>query len=213
MTEARAFTIPAAGVLLDASLHVPPDACGLVVFAHGAGSDRHSPRNLLAADALHAAGYATLLFDLLTDEEKKAYKDNVFDIGKLTERLMGVTTHLGTLPETGGLKIAYLGASTGAAAALNAAARLGTRISAVVSRGGRPDLAEQDLLPSISAPTAFIIGEADVEVLEASRSPFDRLTCEKELRTVPDATHLFDEPGTLERATDLAVAWLDVHLS
>ncbi len=206
------MNIPAAGVELESVLSLPAGARGAVIFAHGAGSDRKSPRNLLAAERLNEAGVGTLLFDLLTPEEKEQYRDNVFDIGKLTERLVAVTAWLGRQPESKGMKLGYLGASTGAAAALNAAAQLGEKIAVLVSRGGRPDLAEQDRIARVTAPTLFIIGAEDKEVLEASKPPFDRLACEKRLTLVPGATHVFEEPGTLEEATRHAVDWILEHL-
>jgi pimeloyl-ACP methyl ester carboxylesterase len=212
-TERQQATIQTAGVELEAALRVPTGPKGLVIFAHGAGSDRRSPRNVLTADRLDAVGYATLLFDLLTPEEKKAYGANVFDIGKLTDRLVGVIAWTSEQEALRGLPTALLGASTGAAAALNAAARLGQGIRAVVSRGGRPDLADQDRLRSVSAATVFIIGSEDREVLEASRAPFQRLACEKEFSIVDGATHVFEEPGTLEMATDIAVRWIASYLS
>ncbi|HTM68219.1 MAG TPA: alpha/beta fold hydrolase [Candidatus Binatia bacterium] len=208
----ESLKVPTAGVELEAALRVPERAKGLVVFAHGAGSDRKSPRNLMTAERLDAAGYATLLFDLLTPPEKEEYGANVFDIGKLTDRLAGVIAWAGERPGLAGLRVALLGASTGAAAALNAAARLGDRVAAVVSRGGRPDLADQARLGDIAAATVFIVGSEDKQVLEASRPPFARLRCDKDLRVIEGATHVFEEPGTLEAATDAAVEWIARHL-
>lgn len=205
--------IPAGEVALDGVLTVPEGAGAVVVFAHGAGSDRKSHRNLYTAGHLNEAGVGTLLFDLLTPEEKEAYRQNVFDIGRLTERLVAVTRWLMSQPETKGKKIGFLGASTGAAAALNAAARLGNRISAAVSRGGRPDLAEQDHLKEISAPTMFIIGANDTEVIEASKPPYAKLVCQKDWKLVPGATHVFEEAGTLEIAAQLALDFLKKHLT
>jgi putative phosphoribosyl transferase len=188
---------------LAGSLTVPVDAPGLVVFAHGSGSSRHSPRNRYVADVLVEAGLGTLLFDLLTPDEE-ADRANVFDIGLLAERLSQVTAWL--REERGSEPIGYFGASTGAAAALWAAAKPGADIAAVVSRGGRPDLAGPRLA-EVTAPTLLIVGGYDAAVLDLNRSALAELRCEKELAVVPGATHLFEEPGTLAQAATLARDW------
>ncbi len=200
-----AVAIASGTVLLDGALCVPANAHGVVVFAHGSGSSRHSPRNLLVADALHKAGFGTLLFDLLTRDEDRTYATR-FDIALLTERLLAATTFLRTRAEVGSRPIAYFGASTGAAAAL-AAAALDGRVAAVVSRGGRPDLTPNDLLPKVRAPSLLIVGGADLEVLMLNRQAYAALRAEKTLQIVPGATHLFEEPGALDEVIALAIAW------
>ena len=192
-------------VVLRGDLAVPARARGWVVFAHGSGSSRRSPRNVSVAERLNQAGIATLLFDLLTTEEELD-RENVFDIGLLTRRLVAATRWLSVRPEARDLPIGYFGASTGAAAALLAAAELGDRISAVVSRGGRPDLA-LDALGAVHAPTLLIVGGADRVVLELNEHAAARLTCPHELEVVPGATHLFEEPGALDRVATLATSW------
>jgi putative phosphoribosyl transferase len=180
-----------------------------VIFAHGSGSSRHSPRNVQVAGALNAAGLETLLFDLLTSDEESD-RANVFDIPLLAERLEAATAWL--LGETGQDRaIGYFGASTGAAAALWAAAAPGPTISAVVSRGGRPDLAGPRL-DRVSSPTLLIVGGDDREVLELNRQAQSRLRAETRLEVIPGATHLFEEPGALEGVSRLAVDWFNVHL-
>jgi putative phosphoribosyl transferase len=196
---------------LAGTLSVPTAALGLVIFAHGSGSSRHSPRNRQVAEALSEAGMATLLFDLLTPDEE-ADRANVFDIDLLAERLEAAITWAESLAETKGLGIGLFGASTGAAAALVAAARLGGRIGAVVSRGGRPDLAGE-ALRRVSAPTLLIVGGADYGVIELNEEAFAILACSKDLAIVPDATHLFEEPGALEMVAKLAAEWFRAHLS
>lgn len=190
---------------------VPEQARGVVVFAHGSGSSRHSPRNQYVAGVLNRAGLGTLLFDLLTPGEESDRR-NVFDIGLLAGRLVHVTRWLKDQPALRGLRIGYFGASTGAAAALQAAAEEGTDVSAVVSRGGRPDLAAPRL-PDVRAPTLFIVGERDDVVLELNRRAQAQLRCESRLAVVPGATHLFEEPGTLHIAAGLARDWLVSHLA
>lgn len=192
-------------VRLPADLTIPSEPIGWIVFAHGSGSSRRSPRNVSVAAVLNRAGMATLLFDLLTHEEE-VDRQNVFDTELLAERLVAATRWLSARPEAAGLPIAYLGASTGAAAALLAAAELGDRISAVVSRGGRPDLASERLA-EVRAPTLLIVGGADVVVLEVNQAAATRLTCPHELVVIPEATHLFEEPGALEHVASLAAAW------
>jgi len=193
-------------VPLPADLTIPSSCIGWVVFAHGSGSSRRSPRNISVAAALNRAGIATLLFDLLTPEEE-VDRHNVFDVELLARRLGAATRWLSTRPEASGLPIAYFGASTGAAAALFAASELGDRITAVVSRGGRPDLA-WDRLADVRAPTLLIVGGADAVVLEVNEAAAAQLTCPHELVVVPEATHLFEEPRALEHVASLAVAWL-----
>jgi pimeloyl-ACP methyl ester carboxylesterase len=184
---------------------------GLVIFAHGSGSSRLSPRNQFVARQLHARGLATLLFDLLADEEARDRR-NVFDIPLLALRLGAALEWQQTRPEIARLPAGLFGASTGAAAALVAAAHFAERVGAVVSRGGRPDLAGT-ALPRVRAPTLLIVGGADVEVLGLNREAAAQMTCEHALRVVPGATHLFEEPGTLEAVADLAADWLALHLT
>lgn len=184
---------------------------GLVIFAHGSGSSRLSPRNQFVARQLQARGLATLLFDLLTDEEARDRR-NVFDIPLLALRLGAALEWQQSRPEIARLPTGLFGASTGAAAALVAAAHFAERVGAVVSRGGRPDLAGT-ALPRVRAPTLLIVGGADVEVLELNREAAAQMTCEHALRVVPGATHLFEEPGTLEAVAALAADWLALHLT
>jgi pimeloyl-ACP methyl ester carboxylesterase len=195
---------------LAATLDLPGTPIGLVLFAHGSGSSRLSPRNRLVAGALNARGIGTLLFDLLTEVESHDRR-NVFDIPLLAERLVLATRHMTAVPDLRNLPIGYFGASTGAAAALSAAADLGSGIVAVVSRGGRPDLAF-DRLPQVSAPTLLIVGGEDREVLGLNRRALEALTCANRLEIVPGATHLFEEPGTLEQVIELAAAWFEDNL-
>jgi putative phosphoribosyl transferase len=204
------ITIPVNGVDLEGMLVVPQHARGVVLFAHGSGSSRHSPRNNFVAQNLHSAGFATLLMDLLTKQEDLVY-ENRFDIDLLTWRLERATQWLMEQPETQSLEVGYFGASTGAAAALNAAATLGLAIGAVVSRGGRPDLA-MDALPSVQAPTLLIVGALDDVVIELNKQAYERIKAEKQLTIVKGATHLFEEPGTLQEAARLAAAWFKRHL-
>jgi len=201
--------IPAGGVRLEGTLTLPPQPLGVVLFAHGSGSSRFSPRNRLVADALVSANIGTLLFDLLTDREA-ADRGNVFDVELLAGRLRHATEWIAARPATADLGLGYFGASTGAAAALVAAADA-ARVRAVVSRGGRPDLAG-DFLPRVVAPTLFIVGGADVEVLELNRAALARLGGIKRLEVVPGATHLFEEPGALESVSALAQLWFRQHL-
>jgi dienelactone hydrolase len=197
--------IPSQGLTLIGDLIVPSSPGGIIVFAHGSGSSRASPRNQAVAEALVHEGFATLLFDLLARDE-----DRRFEIPLLAERLIGAIEWVERHDRTADLPVGIFGASTGAAAALLAAARLGN-ISAIVSRGGRPDLAEEEL-PSVRCPTLFIVGGADPEVLELNRRALDRMTAEARLRIVQGATHLFQEPGALREVTDLATDWFHKHL-
>ena len=198
------------GLVLNGDLWIPEDATGLVVFAHGSGSSRLSPRNREVAASLNERGLATLLFDLLSDAEA-GERANVFDIDLLAERLAAVTRWAQAEPGLDDLPLGYFGASTGAAAALCAAADLGGGISAVVSRGGRPDLAGSRL-PEVQAPTMLIVGGADWQVLGLNEDAAKLLRCEQELAVVPRATHLFEEPGALERVAELAAGWFSAHL-
>ncbi len=203
---------PAAGeVWLAGYLTVPENAPGIVVFVHGSGSSRHSPRNRHVARVLNEAGLGTLLFDLLTPEEELD-RANVFDIGLLTRRLTEVTRWLRTQPRAAGAAVGYFGASTGAAAALWAAAEPGAGIAAVVSRGGRPDLA-RPRLAAVTAPTLLIVGGNDDVVLDLNRRAQAGLHCENHLAIVPGATHLFEEPGTLDAAAALARDWFLSHMA
>lgn len=203
-------SVDAGGVLLPGHLVVPPEGVGLVVFAHGSGSSRHSPRNRFVAEVLHRSGLGTLLFDLLTPDEE-VDRSNVFDIDLLARRLAAAAGWLRDEPGAGGPPIGLFGASTGAAAALAAAADPRLDIRAVVSRGGRPDLAGPRL-PAVTAPTLLIVGARDEVVLELNREAGAQLRCETRLAVVPGATHLFEEPGTLQAAADLAASWFVDHL-
>ena len=187
---------------LEGLLGVPADAHGIVLFAHGSGSSRFSPRNTYVAERLREAGLATLMFDLLTEQES-ADRRNVFDIGLLAGRLVAATEWVSACPA---LSCGYFGASTGAAAALVAAARLPGRIAAVVSRGGRPDMAT-GWLARVECPTLLIVGEHDPEVIELNEIALDMLRCERELLIVPGATHLLEEPGALEVVVQYAREW------
>jgi pimeloyl-ACP methyl ester carboxylesterase len=195
---------------LEGVLSVAPSSIGVVLFAHGSGSSRLSPRNMLVAQALNDAGVGTLLFDLLTEPEA-ADRRNVFDIPLLADRLAVATDWLGGRKDVAGLPIGYFGASTGAAAALIAAAGRGRDIAAVVSRGGRPDLASE-FLPRVASPTLLIVGGRDTQVLALNREALALLHCEKSLAVVPGATHLFEEPGALEEVVRLARQWFVDHL-
>ncbi len=201
-----AAEIPADNVSLEGELVLPAKPLGAVLFAHGSGSSRHSPRNAFVARALREAGVGTLLFDLLTVEEDRVYATR-FDIPLLSRRLGAATEWLRQEPAAGGLPIGYFGASTGAAAALVAAAERGHGIGAVVSRGGRPDLAGAVALRRVTAPTLLVVGSEDTEVIALNRQAFGDLGCEKDLQIVPGATHLFEEEGTLEQVAALAAEW------
>jgi dienelactone hydrolase len=199
-------TIPAGRVRLEGELVLPAGAAGIVAFAHGSGSSRHSPRNRYVASVLHDRAVATLLFDLLTREEDVDYERR-FDIALLTQRLTQAADWLREEPATKTLKLGFFGASTGAAAALQAAAALGEPVKAVVSRGGRPDLAGALALRTVRAPTLLIVGGHDYGVIELNEAAYAQLTCVKELKIIPGATHLFEEPGTLEAAASAAADW------
>lgn len=197
-------------VRLEGALAVQEGAQGIVLFAHGSGSSRHSPRNNFVAQVIRKAGLATLLFDLLTREEDIDYQTR-FNIGLLVERLKYATAWVTEEDETKRLRIGYFGASTGAAAALEAAVAMGPLIGAVVSRGGRVDMAK-DILGKVKAPTLLIVGGNDEQVLELNRESYRLLKAEKELVIVPGATHLFEEPGALEEVAELAANWFKKHL-
>lgn len=197
-------------VVLPGTLVLPGDASGVVLFAHGSGSSRHSPRNRFVAEVLHQAGVGTLLFDLLTPEEAEN-RSRVFDIDLLADRLLLAARQVLSHPSASALPLGLFGASTGAAAALVAAAQE-PLVRAVVSRGGRPDLAGP-WLAQVRAPTLLIVGSLDHRVLELNRQALAGMTCEKHMAVVPGASHLFEEPGTLEQAAGLARDWFVRHLS
>jgi len=205
----RNVTIPPVG--LEGCVGVPVAPKGIVLFAHGSGSGRLSPRNKFVAQGLRQNGIATLLFDLLTEEEADDRR-NVFDIALLAERLSMATSWVRQDSETARLNIGYFGASTGAAAALVAAAAEGDRVAAVVSRGGRPDLAGAALV-AVKAPTLLIVGGNDTEVLGLNRAALAELHCPKQLSVVPGATHLFEEPGALEAVVEHARGWFLMHFA
>lgn len=203
------------GGVVHGDLVLPPAAPGVVVFAHGSGSSRHSPRNRMVASELQRRGLGTLLMDLLTPEEEavdERTRHLRFDIGLLAERLAGATAWLGGESATAGLPVGCFGASTGAAAALVAAGRHPDRVAAVVSRGGRPDLAG-DWLAQVRCPTLLIVGGLDTAVIELNRLAYDLLPAERKLEIVPGATHLFEEPGTLEAVAGLAGDWFARHMT
>jgi putative phosphoribosyl transferase len=210
----REVRIPIKGQLLDGDFVIPADALGIVLFAHGSGSSRHSPRNKYVARYLQDAKLGTLLFDLLTPQEETV--DAVtgrlrFDVTLLADRLVQATHWLHHQPEAYDLRVGYFGASTGGGAALVAAATLGDQVNAVVSRGGRPDLAGP-ALPKVTAPTLLIVGGHDAAVLRLNEAALRELRCTKELKVVAGATHLFEEPGTLERVAEHARNWFHEHL-
>ncbi len=189
---------------------IPEGAKGVVIFAHGSGSSSMSPRNRAVSQALNRAGLATVLFDLLTPEEA-GDRTKVFDIALLTERLREAIGAVGDIEALSGARVGLFGASTGAAAALSAAAEDADEISAVVSRGGRPDLAVKGL-ERVKAPTLLIVGELDDVVIKLNETAFSQLRCEKRLEIVPGAGHLFEEPGAMERVIELAAHWFTLHL-
>lgn len=203
--------INADGVMLEGALGIPTGAEGIVLFAHGSGSSRHSPRNNFVAQVFRKAGLATLLMDLLTREEDIDYETR-FDIGLLSERLIAATKWLQEEELTKNLRIGYFGASTGAAAALKASIPMGpATIGAVVSRGGRPDLADPGL-DKVKVPTLLIVGGNDDIVIELNRKAYNKIKTEKEMVIVPGATHLFEEPGALEEVANLASHWFKKYL-
>jgi dienelactone hydrolase len=209
VSSTRTVSIPADGFVLHGDLGLPAGAHGIVLFAHGSGSSRHSPRNRRVAEALRRAGFATLLLDLLTlDEERTDFVTAHlrFDIGLLADRLALATEWLLHQPDTRSLAIGYFGASTGAAAALVASVRFPRDVRAVVARGGRPDLAAA-ALPAVTAPVLLVVGDRDTAVVAMNRRAAERMTCPNQLVLVPGATHLFEEPGTLDRVAELATEW------
>lgn len=212
----RSIQVPiGSGQHLQGDLEIPADALGVVAFAHGSGSSRRSPRNQLVAEELRQGRLATLLIDLLTEEEERVdlvTRELRFDIGLLADRMMSVVDWLASDEETSPLPIGLFGGSTGAAAALMVAARRPARVGAVVSRGGRPDLAEP-VLRDIESPTLLIVGALDAQVIELNEQALAALESEKEIVIVPGATHLFEEPGKLEEVARLARAWFVQHLS
>lgn len=208
--ERRELALEIDDVRLSGSLAVPPDAAGLVLFAHGSGSSRHSPRNQMVAERLNGGGFATLLFDLLDDREARDRR-NVFAIEMLAGRLTAAVRRLRSDPRLSGLPVGIFGASTGAAAALCAAAEPDAEVAAIVSRGGRPDLAG-DHLPYVGAPTLLIVGGDDRDVIELNRQAMRSLRCHVELLIMPGAGHLFENPGELEAVSDHALKWFAAHL-
>ena len=208
----RLVRIASGTVTLEGMLALPPSPQGVVLFAHGSGSSRHSPRNNYVAAQLRHEGLATLLIDLLTQAEDQDY-DRRFDIALLVERLHDAARWLVSGPETSGMPIGLFGASTGAAAALQLAAAVPSKVAAVVSRGGRPDLAGIVSLERVKAPTLLIVGGNDTQVLALNEGAYAHLKCPKSLLVVPGATHLFEEPGTLETAAGHAADWFTRHLA
>lgn len=206
----RSVTIELGEVSLQGNLTIPENATGLVVFSHGSGSSRLSKRNIFVSSVLHKKGLGTLLFDLLTEEEDRVYETR-FNIELLTKRLVAVTKQLDDHPKTATLNKGFFGASTGAASALLAATELKNEIKAVVSRGGRVDMA-QEKLAKVTAPTLLIVGGDDDVVLQLNERAYTLLTCEKQLEIVPGATHLFEEPGTLEEVASLSSNWFRKYL-
>jgi alpha-beta hydrolase superfamily lysophospholipase len=220
MTQASEFSprevrIPSGEAWLYGDLVTPPGFTGLVLFAHGSGSGRHSARNRLVAQRLQQAGVATLLFDLLTAREEQEdlhTREHRFNIPLLTQRMQDATAWVESQAPLRHALIGYFGASTGSAAALIAAARLGTQITAVVSRGGRPDLAGPAVLAAVKAATLLIVGSADGTVLDLNEQAYQHLRCERSLAVVTGAGHLFEEAGALEQVAEKAAAWFAVHL-
>ena len=206
----REVRIASGAASLAGDLAIPAGAKGIVLFAHGSGSSRRSPRNVWVAGHLQRSGLATLLFDLLTSDEEARdarTREHRFDIELLTRRLLDATRWVDALPDLRALSLGYFGASTGSAAALSAAAQSGDRVLAVVSRGGRPDLAGT-ALPKVTAATLLIVGGRDDVVVGLNQAALREMTCERRLAIVPGATHLFEEPGTLQQVASLAAEWL-----
>jgi putative phosphoribosyl transferase len=215
MMPVKAARISAGSVTLEGNLSLPDHAIALVLFAHGSGSSRHSPRNQFVARTLNNAGLATLLFDLLTPEEESIDArtgEFRFNLGLLAERLVHATKWAKQQEQMRDLLIGYFGSSTGGGAALVAAAEIQQDVVAVVSRGGRPDLAAE-ALPKVQAPTLLIVGGNDDVVIELNEQARDRMSCEVKLEIVPGATHLFEEPGALEQVANLASDWFVAHLA
>ncbi|MGM0588746.1 MAG: dienelactone hydrolase family protein [Bacteroidota bacterium] len=208
----RMVQIMANGQTLDGNLVIPDTPKGLVIFSHGSGSSRKSPRNRMVAAILQRSGFATLLFDLLTPEEDANHQIR-FDINLLSRRLITATQWIRNQRDYKHWSIGYFGASTGAASAIRAAAAFGPEvIQAVVSRGGRPDLVSETSLAKIESPTLLIVGERDIDVIKMNKSAYKKLTCEKDIILIPNATHLFEEPGTLSMVIDHAEDWFLKHL-
>jgi putative phosphoribosyl transferase len=210
----RAVQIASHGLLLEGDLRIPGRPQGLVIFAHGSGSSRHSPRNRSVAEVLNESGMATLLLDLLTAEEEYAERWTRhlrFDLTLLSSRLVSARRWAAVDEDVGGLPVGYFGSSTGAGAALIAAAYEPEEIAAIVSRGGRPDLAAE-AIPRVRAPTLLIVGGNDETVLELNQKAFELLRCEKQLRIVPGASHLFEEPGALDEVARVSAEWFAEHL-
>ena len=214
--QKESMTAPSTNTKLEGNLIIPKAAEGIVVFAHGSGSSRHSPRNQYVAQVLNNAGLATLLTDLLTREEEEVdikTRQHRFNIDLLSKRLVAVTDWITQNPDTQKLFVGYFGASTGAAAALVAAAERSGIVTAIVSRGGRPDLAGSQALRNVQAPTLFIVGAKDIQVIDMNESAMRQLDKveKKKLKIVPGATHLFEEPGTLEEVARLAKGWFQCY--
>jgi putative phosphoribosyl transferase len=209
--KTEAVRIACANATIDGELALPEQPRGVVLFAHGSGSSRHSPRNRFVAAQLQAAGLGTLLIDLLTPDEDRDYERR-FDIVLLTERLAGAARWLARDPRMRDLPLGLFGASTGAAAALRLAASMPDMVAAVVSRGGRPDLAGSDALRAVHAPVLLIVGGLDDVVIDLNEAARAQMQCPARIDIVPGATHLFEEPGTLERVAELAADWLGTHL-
>jgi len=206
----QVVTITGEGVSLSGFLRIPPKATGIVLFAHGSGSGRLSPRNRFVAYHLQQGGIGTLLIDLLMSDEEHDRR-NVFDIDLLADRVLVASAWLNKHGSTKPLPLGYFGASTGAGAALQAAARAPSQVGAIVSRGGRPDLAER-YLPDVAAPTLLLVGGKDEPVVEMNQQAYRLLRCPKQLTIIPGATHLFEEPGTLEQVAEQALQWFARHL-
>lgn len=206
----KLIQVPINTIMLEGILTIPKNSKGIVIFAHGSGSSRLSPRNNFVAQKLQKAGIGTLLIDLLTGDEDKIYETR-FDITLLTYRLIDIIQWLQKQPKTKNLSIGLFGASTGAAAALEVAAKLGSKIKAVVSRGGRPDLA-MAILDKVTSPTLLIVGGNDFGVIELNTQAFEALKSIKKLEIVNGATHLFEEPGALEKVAQLAIHWFEKYL-
>lgn len=209
--EAQIVRIPIAHGHIEGMLELPARAHGVVLFAHGSGSSRHSPRNNYVARVLRDSGIGTLLMDLLTPSEDADHATR-FDIALLTQRVLTTTHWLQAHLSCSKLPVGYFGASTGAAAALQAAAQLGSAVDVVVSRGGRPDMAGEDALSEVKCPTLLLVGGHDETVIGLNRVAYAHLRCEKELSIIPGATHLFEEPGTLEEVARQAALWFARHL-
>lgn len=205
----KEISIPVGKVTVEGELTIPQKASAIIIFSHGSGSSRFSRRNQLVAKYLQQKNFGTLLFDLLTQEEDQNYYTR-FDIDLLTKRLAGATEWLEKLPAANDCRIGYFGASTGAASALKAASFL-RQVSAVVSRGGRPDLAMNDL-PKVEAPTLLIVGSMDHDVLQMNKEAYRQMKCEKKLEVVEGATHLFEEPGKMDIVSELAANWFEKYL-